>query len=153
MKKLLFILCLATYSLHTSAQFVATMEVSEPIEGLCNQEEVYALFPMFGGQKEAICPISKQELLVRLNEEVTYLKENQKFKGKGLINVILNCEGEVVQCEMDGNSKTNSKVFDQQVIDVFLSLGIWKPGRLSSKKVDSVMLYSFKVKKGVIYWS
>lgn len=153
MKKLLFTFFFFVNAFYASAQFIATMEVSEPIEGLCNYEEVYALFPMFGGQKEAVCPISKQELLERLNEEVSYLKENPKFKGKGLINVILNCDGEIVQCEMDGNSKTNSEVFDQQVLDVFLSLGVWKPGRLSSKKVDSIMLYSFKVKKGVIYWS
>ena len=134
-----------TFSL--SAQFVAKMEVKEPIEGLCNQNEVYALLSMFEGQKKAVCPISDEEILKRLNAEVQFVKDNPNYKDKGMIGLIVNCKGELVQCRMD--NKTKSTVLDQQIEAVFKTLVKWKPGKLNGKKVDSSVLVSFKIKKGV----
>ena len=45
-----------------SAQFVAKMEVKEPIPGLCNDQEVYAIFPSFKGHEEAVCPLKNKYL-------------------------------------------------------------------------------------------
>ena len=81
---LLSIVCL--FFVETKAQFVATMEVKEPIEGVCNQRGVYALFPMLDGQDEAVCPISMDEILNRLNTEIAFLKENPKHRDKGILN-------------------------------------------------------------------
>jgi len=148
MKKIIFGLLISFISINTSAQFVATMEVKEPIEGICNEKEVYALFPMLDGQEEAICPVSKEEILKRLNSEIQFLKDNPKFKGKGMIGLVINCKGEIVQCEMD--NKTKSAELDKQIEAVFNSLGDWKTGQLNGKNVDSSKLYSFKIKKGKI---
>jgi len=123
------------------------MEVKEPIEGICNEKEVYALLP-FDGQEKAICPISENDILKRLNSEIQFLKDNPKFKGKGMIGLIINCKGEVVQCKMD--NKTKSTELDKQIEEVFNTLGEWKAGKLNKKKVDSSVLYSFKIKKGKI---
>ena len=148
MKKIL--LSILTFILYTnsSAQFVATMEVKEPIPGICNEKAVYALFPSLKGQQEAVCPITKDEILKRLNAEVTFLKEKPKHKDKGMVNLILNCKGEVLICRID--NKTKSADLDSQIVAVFNSLGVWKPGKLDGKEVDSTLLYSFKIKKGVI---
>lgn len=135
------------FSINASAQFVAKMEVKEPIEGICNEKEVYALLP-FDGQEKAICPVSENDILKRLNSEIQFLKDNPKFKGKGMIGLIINCKGEVVQCKMD--NKTKSAELDKQIEEVFNSLGEWKAGKLNGKKVDSSVLYSFKIKKGKI---
>lgn len=148
MKKLIFGVFISLISISASAQFVAKMEVKEPIEGICDANEVYALFPMMDGQDEAICPVSKEEILKRLNAEVQFLKDNPKYKDKGMIGLIINCKGEVVQCKMD--NKTKSPELDKQIEAVFNSLGDWKAGKLNRKKVDSSKLYSFKIQKGEI---
>ena len=84
----------------------------------------------------------------RLNAEVKFLKSNPKFKGKGIVGIIINCKGKVVQCRMD--NKTKSKELDDQIVAVFNSFGEWKAGTLNGKEVDSSELFSFKIKKGQI---
>ena len=148
MKKLFFLLFISLSSYSTFAQLVAKMEIKEPIEGLCNEKEVYALFPMFGDQDEAVCALSDQDILERLNTEVQFLKDNPKYSDKGMIGIIINCKGEVVQCKMDNNTKEPE--LDKQIEAVFNSLGEWKAGKLYGKEVDSSKLFSFKIKKGKI---
>ena len=137
-------------STNSFSQFVAKMEVKEPIEGLCNSKDVYALLPMLQGQEEVICPITKDEILKRLNEEVSFLKNNPKFSGKGMIGLIINCKGQLLQCKMD--NKTKSEELDKQIEEVFKTLGEWKAGKLDGKEVDSSKLFSFKIKKGQFVW-
>ena len=148
MEKVIFGILVSLSGLTASAQFVAKMEVKEPIEGICDENEVYALFPMFNGQDEATCPVTKDEILKRLNSEVQFLKDNPKYKDKGMIGLVINCKGEVVKCKMD--NKTKRPELDKQIEDVFNSLGEWKAGKLNGKEVDSSKLYSFKIKKGKI---
>ena len=127
-------------------QFVAKLEVDEPIEGLCNAKEVYALFPSMQGQVEAVCPISKADLLERLNTEVTFLKDNPKYKDKGMIGLLINCNNEIVKCKMD--LKTKSATLDAQIEAVFNTLGQWTSAKLNGNIVDSSRLFSFKIKNG-----
>ena len=134
--------------LSASAQFVARVEVKEDIPGICNKNEVYALFPMLEGQVEAECPMTDEEILKRLNAEVAFLKENPKYSDKGMIGLFINCEGKVVKCEMDNNTK--SPELDKQIEAVFNSLGEWKAGKLNGEEVDSSILFSFKIKNGKI---
>ena len=140
---LLFLLIAAA----VNAQFVATMEIKEPIEGICDDKKVYALFSMFNNQKQALCPKSKPEILALLNSNIQFVKDNPKYPVTGMIGLIINCKGEVVQCKMD--NKTKSEELDRQIEAVFSSLGEWKPGKLNGKKVDSSRLFSFTIKKGV----
>jgi hypothetical protein len=148
MKYLIAILLLAAVQHSASSQFVAKMEIKEDIPGICNIKEVYSLFPMFKGQEEAVCPVIKDSIVKRLNSEVPFLKENTKHKDKGMVNIIINCKGEVVKCEMD--NKTKSEELDKQIVAIFNSLGSWKAGKLNGKTVDSSRLWSFEIKKGEI---
>ncbi len=148
MKRIILTGIIGLVGISASAQFVAKMEVKEDIPGICDKDEVYALFPSFDGQDEAVCPISEEELLKRLNTEVPFLKENPKFKAKGMMGLIINCKGDVIQCKMDNT--TGNKELDKQIEAVFSSLGEWKAGKLDGKDVDSSVLYSFTVKKGKI---
>lgn len=129
-----------------SAQFVAKLEVKEPIEGVCNDKEVYALFPMFDGQQEAVCPLSKEAVRKKLNAEVAYLQAHPKHSDKGMVHLLVNCRGEVVSCEMD--KKTKSPELDEQIVAVFKGLGNWQPGKLNGETIDSSNLWSFTIKKG-----
>lgn len=146
MKKTILILATSLLAISASAQFVAKLEVKEDIPGICDKNEVYALFPGFDGQVEAVCPITENEILERLNSEIQFLKDNPKYKDKGMMGLIVNCKGEVVQCKMD--NKTKNEELDKQIETVFNSLGDWKNGTLNGKAVDSSLLFSFEIKNG-----
>ncbi len=146
MKKfILFFLTLVIY-FNASSHFVARMEVKEPIPGACNEKEVYVMFPGFKGQKEAVWPLSKKEIINKLNEEVIYLQNNPSYTDKGMIGLVINCKNELVQCKMD--NKTKDPVLDAQIEAVFKSLGKWKSGKLDGKEVDTSVLFSFSIKDG-----
>jgi len=147
MKKTLFILLGICAGWHASAQFVARMQITNEIAGICNKKEVYVLFTSFKGQIEAVCPVTKDSILKRLNTEVKYLKENPTYTDKGMVGVVINCKGEVVQCEMD--NKTKKHELDKQIVAVFNSLGTWKAGKLDGNEVDSSRLFDLKIIDGV----
>jgi hypothetical protein len=143
------LLFLAFFASHfVSAQFVARLEVKEPIPGVCNNDEVYALLPGLTGQVLAECSVSKQQMNDRLNEELQFLKDHPDHKDKGMIGLIINCEGKLVQCEMD--NKTKSPELDRQIEKVFNSFQEWTAGTLNDNKVDTSRLFSFTIKKGKI---
>ena len=127
---------------------VAKVEIKEKIDGICDVKNVYSLFPMFGDQKEAICSVPDSIIEERLNKEVEFLKDKPKYNDKGMVSIIINCKGEVVQCKID--NETKSPILDEQVVNVFKTLTSWKPGKLNDKDVDSMRLWSFELKKGKI---
>jgi hypothetical protein len=143
---LLFLIVIASNKL--SAQFVATMEVKEPIEGACNTENIYALFPMLDGQQAPVCPMTNEEILRKLNAEVAFLKNHPKFKASLTVQTIISCEDQLVKCSLD--TKPDHEELSQQLIRVFSNLGEWKAGRLNGEKVDCVDLWSIEIKKGAV---
>jgi hypothetical protein len=148
MKKISSVLIALIICSTTIAQFTARMEVKEPIKGICDEKNVYVVFAMFKDQEEARCPVSKQEITKRLNAEVVFLKDSSTYQDKGMVNMVINCKGEVVKCEID--NKTRHSELDQQIVAVFNSLGKWKPGKINGEKVDTSRLWSFKIKDGQI---
>ena len=147
MKNLLLLLASIVISITASSQFVARMEVKEPIPGLCNDKEVYVMFPSFKGQEQAICPVSNDSILKRLNAEVSFLKDSSGYNDKGMINVIINCKNDLVQAKIDNRTKYPD--LDKQIEAVFSSLGQWKSGKLNRKQVDTSRLFSFKIMNGM----
>ena len=133
-----------------SAQFVVKMETIDDIQGLCDKKNVYILFHTLQGQEESECPVSKDEILRRLNTEVTFLKEHPKTKIKAMVDMIINCKGEVVQCKL--NKKSKYTELNKQIIAVFSSLGTWKAGKLNGKEVDTSQMFSIVIKKGKVIW-
>jgi len=146
MKKIALSVFVLLLALSVKAQFVAKMQIKGDVPGLCNKNEVYALLPGLKGQIRAVCPVTNDEILDRLNSEVRFLKENPDYNDKGMIGIIINCKGIVVQCKMD--NKTRSEELDHQIESVFNSLGEWKPGKLKKKNVDSIRLFKFVIEGG-----
>lgn len=122
--------------------------MKEKIEGLCSEKEVYSLFDGFKGQIEPKYSLTKLEIQNLLNEKVTFLKLNPKFKGKGMVGVFINCKGEALGWEISLKSKDQE--LDQQLIDIFKTLQSWTPGKLNGNNVDCRELISYKIKKGTI---
>ena len=146
MKNLLFIFFSSLIFFPAPAQFVARMEVKEDIPGLCDRNNVYALFPSLKGQKEAICPVTMEEILNRLDSGVQFVKDHPGYNDKGMIGMVISCKGELVQCKMDNH--TQNPELDKQIETVFKSLGTWKAGKLNGKDVDTSRLFSFEIMDG-----
>jgi hypothetical protein len=145
MKKLITTLFMLA-SVYASGQFVARMEVKEKIPGVCDNKNVYVMFPMFEGQEPAKCPIKEKEILEKLNKEVNYLRDSASYNDKAMMGLVINCKGEVVQCKID--NKTRHPELDAEIEKVLNSLGEWKPGKLNGKKVDTSWLFSFNIVNG-----
>jgi len=123
-----------TTSTSSIGDMIATMQIDEPIPG--------------NGQVKAKAPLSEEEITKRLNAEVNFLKNNPKYKDEGMVNLIVNCKGKMVRCQID--NKTKSTELDAQIVKVFSSLELWKAGTVKGRSVDTSVLYSFKIENGVI---
>ncbi|MES2628123.1 MAG: hypothetical protein V4616_04055 [Bacteroidota bacterium] len=145
MKALLFISVLFSgFTAH--AQVVSKMEISEPVQGLCNNKEVYALVSSAGNQQSAVSPMKPEDISSKLNSTLLFIKEHPKHTDKGSVNVLINCEGKVVRVTME--QKTSSPDLDQQIIAFFSGMGDWQPGMYNSNKVDSYKVYTFTIRNG-----
>lgn len=145
MKKLLFIITILTSSI-SQAQLVAKVEMKEKVEGICDYDNVYGLYNGWDGQVEPKCSVSKEEMQTQLNQ-VQFLKDNPKFKGKGMVGVYINCKGEAIGWRI---SVTTNKELDQQLLAVFQSFNNWTVGTFNGKNVDCSELISYRIKKGIL---
>jgi len=128
---------------------IATMQVDNPISGVCDNSNVIAILPFPGnGQIKAKAPFTDEEITKKLNAEVDFLKGSLGYNDKGMVNLIINCKGKMVSCKID--NKTRSPELDQQIVDIFSKMLDWKAGTVNGKPVDTVVLYSFKIENGVI---
>lgn len=144
---------LGFYSCHTTNSslnnMVATMEVKEPIEGVCDNSKVYAMLPFQGNRQiEAKAPLTDEQIKNKLNQEVTFLKDKPDYEDKGMVSLIINCKGEMVLCKID--NETKSPDLDKEIVAVFSTLKKWTPGTLKGQPVDCVVLISFEIKNGKI---
>lgn len=128
---------------------IATMQVDEPIPGVCDNSKVIAILPFPGnGQIKAKAPLTEEEIIKNLNTEVDFLKGKTDYNDKGMVNLIINCEGKMVRCQID--NKTQSPELDQQMVNVFSKMVNWKPGTVNGQPVDTTVLYSFEINNGII---
>ena len=128
---------------------VATMQVNEPIPGVCNNSKIIVILPFPGnGQVEAQAPLTDQEIEEQLNTHVDFLQDKPDYNDKGMVNLIINCNGEMVRCEID--NKTKDPELDKQIVAVFATLKKWKAGTINGEFVDTSVLYSFTIENGKI---
>lgn len=131
------------------SNMVATMQVTEPIPGVCNNSRVIAILPFPGnGQIKAQAPLTNQEIEEQLNSNVNFFHDKSDYNDKGMVNLIVNCKGQMVRCKID--NKTKSPTLDEQIVAVFSILEKWKPGTINGESVDTSVLYSFKIENGII---
>ena len=131
---------------------VARMEVKEPISGVCDNANVIVVLPLPGnGQVKAKAPKTDEEITLELNSKVNFLKDKPDYEDKGMVNLIINCKGELVRCEID--NKTKSPVLDSEIVAVFAEMKKWTAGTINGKAIDTVELYSFTISLGKIVLS
>jgi hypothetical protein len=131
------------------SNMVARMEVKERIEGVCDNANVIAILPFPGnGQVKANAPMTDEEITELLNSEVKFLDDKLDYEDKGMVSLIINCEGDMVECTT--SNKTQSPKLDAQIVAVFSEMKDWKAGTINNKAVDTVVLYSFTITDGEI---
>jgi hypothetical protein len=151
MKKKLLSALLLFFALPSPAQFVAILIVEHEFTGACNIDAIYAIFGNSASQSPAVCPLSREEILNRLNTEITFPGEPKNYSDDGVVAVIINCKGELVSCYMD--RKTENPQVDEQILAVFNTLVSWKVAILNGKPVDSTQLFNFTIRKGIFSFS
>jgi hypothetical protein len=129
-----------------NGQIISKYSMTETIDGICNQNEVYGLFDGSDGQVEAKCSLTTKQIETLLNEKVDFLVKNPNYKDKGQIGCFINCKGTVV--EWDISVKSKDADLDRQILEIFKSLSNWTAGTLNGKNVDSRLLFKYKIKKG-----
>lgn len=141
--------CASSSSNSSMNGMVARMEVKEPIMGVCDNANVIAILPFPGnGQVKAQTTKTKEEITKELNSKVSFLQNKPDYEDKGMVNLIVNCKGELVRCEID--NKTKSPELDTQIVAVFAELKSWTAGKIHNNAVDTSILYSFTIKNGKI---
>src|SRR6187551_3002455 len=91
----------------SASTMVARMEVKEPIAGVCDNSNVIAILPFPGnGQVQAKCQKSNEQIALELNSRVVFLKDKPEYEDKGMVNMIVNCKGEMVRCHIDNETKS-----------------------------------------------
>lgn len=129
------------------SQIIATVELEEPIEGMCGTT-MYALFSGFDAQEQPKCNLSNEELVKLMNEKIEYLKTNTEAKGKGIMGLYINCEGKVIGAS--SGLKDSDSELSNQIEKFLLEYGQWTPGVYNGKRVDCSESIAIKIKRGVV---
>lgn len=144
--KTTLVIFFAIISVNASSQIIATIQLKEPIEGICDNEKIYALYSGFTGQEVPKCSISLEEMQKILNEKLQFLKDNPSYKGNGKVSVFINCEGEPLNWSI--SISPINETLDKELLEIFGQFTNWTAGRLNNETVDSYKLISLEIKKG-----
>ncbi len=128
---------------------VARMQVKSPIDGVCDNNNVFVIFPIPGNaQQKALPLISFEEMAIVLNEKLNFLKDNPTYTAKGTVDIVINCNGELVQCQ--ANNKEFDEQLNKQLKELISEFKKWKPATIQNKKVDSFQFISIEIKQGKV---
>lgn len=125
-------------------QMIMSAEGINP-DKVCNPNNVYFLMERRARPVESIDAIE-----VRLNQIVTFAKNNPDFIGKSSIQFAVNCNG-----QLGGGfhvvMETGNVDFDKKLVDFFKTIEIWTAGKKNKKKtVDSWYMWRLEIKDGMI---
>ena len=143
MKRVLCILILI-YSIDSYCQ---ELKISgyENLNGICNPENVEARFSIFTYTYRTNFRIRKIEN--ELNSKLNSLKKYSSLSEDRMINIVLNCKGDVLKSEID--AKIIESNIKNEIENAFRMLSIWKKRKYNGS-IDSSILISFKVENGII---
>lgn len=140
--------CFGSKSATQGETMVAVMEVKEPIEGLCNQNEVYALMSFFDkGQIKSEMQISEPDFLNLVETNLRQLVD-QTTNYETTANVIVNCKGKLVQAKP--SKPGDMPNLDEAFAETVSKIEKWSIGTLNGQPVDNSLFVSIKIEEGVI---
>lgn len=144
MKHVLLYLLFLSLGVTSFGQMIMSAEGVTP-ENACNPDEVYFLMERRAHPVEAITSIQE-----RLNETISFAKDNPEFTGTCAIQLVVNCRGEV-----GGGfhvvTKSGDDRLDTELIGFFKTIREWNAGMKNKKSaVDSWYMWRLEIKDGSI---
>ncbi|WP_300666282.1 protein S100 [Fluviicola sp.] len=151
-KLTLFFLLISAYSIGQQKipeEKPKRIMLRKKIEGMCvPAKDVFELYNGNEGELEPKCSVSKEELIEMLNKELSFLKNNPDFKGRGMVSVLINCEGRAVGW---GEVVVKNKELNEEILTFLIKQNFeWEPGYFKDKAIDSLFSFSYQVVRGVL---
>ena len=143
MKRVIQVIFLLSMGCYSYGQMIMSAKGVEA-DNVCKPNEIY--FLMTGKAK----PIESIEVIEkRLNETISFTKNNLSFEGNSSIQFAVNCKGEV-----GGGfhivTKSGSDELDQELMEFFKTIEKWSAGKIDKKTVDSWYMWRLEIKDGKI---
>ena len=143
MKRVIQVIFLLSMSCYSYGQMIMSTKGVEA-DNVCKPNEIY--FLMTGKAK----PIESLEVIEKkLNEAISFAKNNPSFEGKSSIQFAVNCKGEV-----GGGfhivTESGSEELDQELMEFFKTIKKWDAGKIEKKTVDSWYMWRLEIKDGSI---
>jgi acetylornithine deacetylase/succinyl-diaminopimelate desuccinylase-like protein len=113
-------------------------------DNACKPATVYFMMRGKGKPQESL-----EAIEAKLNEQVSYAKDNPKFKAKPAVQFVVNCRGELGGA-FHMVTESGSQELDAALIAFFKTLTVWKPASISGAPVDSWYMWRLSVKGGRI---
>jgi hypothetical protein len=124
-------------------QMVMSAEGINP-DNVCMPNTVYFLMEKRARPIESIDSIE-----LRLNNSISFVKQNPTFESKPAIQFAVNCKGEA-----GGGfhmvTRSGNDLLDKELIEFFKSIKTWKPGMIKKRTVDSWYMWRLEIKNGYI---
>ncbi|WP_294670668.1 hypothetical protein [uncultured Fluviicola sp.] len=151
MNKLLIFLLpfIALYSQsQTMDQDPKRVTLKKVVPGMCVPSK--QVLELYGGNPDEVepkCMIDKEELTERLNSDLSFLKNHPEFKGRGMISIVINCEGKVIGWSEVVKSK-NRELNDEILAYLMKQDFEWEAGKYKEEKIDSIYSFSYQIVRG-----
>jgi hypothetical protein len=143
MKKIIQLVIIFMINLNSFGQMIMSAEGVNP-DNVCKPNEVYFLMENRARPTESIDSIE-----IRLNNIIKNAKENPSFEAKPAIQFAVNCNGEIGGGFHVVTKSGNDKL-DQELIEFFKTIKLWKAGKIKKKTVDSWYMWRLEIKNGYI---
>ena len=148
MKRIVQVIFFLSISCYSYGQMIMSAE-GVIADNVCNPNTIYFLTGLNNTSKAR--PVESIEIIQeRLNETITFARNNLAFEGKPAIQFAVNCKGEI-----GGGfhvvTKSGNDELDQELIEFFKTVKEWNAGKINKKKtVDSWYMWRMEIKDGKI---
>lgn len=125
------------------------VQLKKAAPGMCTPSK--QVIEPYGGnpdEKEPKCSVNKEELTELLNNELAFLKNHPDFKGRGMVSVLINCEGKAIGW---ADVVDKNKVLNQEILAFLIKQDFeWEPGYYKDEAIDCIFSFSYQVVRGVL---
>jgi len=148
MKRIIQVIFFLSITYCSYGQMIMSVE-GVVADNVCKSNNIYFLT---GLNKESRAkPIETIETIQkRLNETISFAKDNPSFEGKSTIQFAVNCKGEI-----GGGfhivTKSGNDELDKELMEFFKTIKKWNAGKINKKQtVDSWYMWRLEIKDGNI---
>ena len=148
MKRIIQVIFFLSISCYSYGQMVMSVE-GVIADNVCNPNNIYFLTGLNNTSKAK--PVESIEIIQkRLNDTISFVKDNPSFEGKPAIQFAVNCKGEI-----GGGfhvvTKSGDDELDKELMEFFKTVKEWNAGKINKKKtVDSWYMWRLEIKDGNI---